>query len=321
MAYRSVPALLLLLACGAHPPPPAPDAAPPVAASPPDAGPALVSPGQRQANVRTLLGRTRHAIQEGHLDEAGTFLDQAGVEAGGTHPLVEMVALDRALLLAYRRDFAGAARVLTEPLAGSTEPRDPAFEFVVQNTLVMLHTAEGDLAAAITACDAMTAAGQRGDWATEKQATTLVQLKEHWHRAYLLRMLAVVEKGAKRAQALRDAEKARVAYRSLAAPLGTNDDSIAVLDGFFAVHASDKRAALAAARRVKLAENSDVEDLYLTQMAFDAGGDAASARAVREHIAALHEVSIADAVVRMWLERDAATPERRSPRHPAAPLP
>ena len=120
---------------------------------------------------------------------------------------------------------------------------------------------------------------------------------------------------------LRDAEKARVSYRALAAPLGTNDDSIAVLDGFFAVHAGDKRAALAAAKRVKLAENSDVEDLYLTQMAFDAGGDAASAKAVRERIAALHEVSIADAVVRMWLERDAATPERRSPRHPAAPLP
>jgi hypothetical protein len=320
MAYRSVPALLLLLACGAHPPPPAPDAAPP-AASPPDAGPAIVSPEQRRANVRTLLGRARHAIETGHLGDAGALLDQAGVEAGGTHPLVEMVALDHALLLAYRRDFAGAAGVLTAPLAGSTEPRDPAFEFVVQNTLVMLHTAEGDLPAAITACDAMTAAGQRGDWATEKETTTLVQLKEHWHRAYLLRMLAVVEKGARRAQALRDAEKARAAYRALAAPLGTNDDSIAVLDGFFAVHAGDKRAALAAARRVKLAENSDVEDLYLTQMAFDAGGDPAGAKAVRERIAGLHEVSIADAVVRMWLERDAATPEHRSPRHPAAPLP
>jgi hypothetical protein len=229
--------------------------------------------------------------------------------------------MSRATLFAYKRDFAGAARVLTEPLAGASGPVEPAFEFVVQNTLLMLHTAEGDLPAAIAACDAMTAAGTHGSWAAEKQASNLVQLKEHWHRAYLLRMLAVVEKGPKRAQALAAAEAARKAYRALAAPLGTNDDSIAVLDGFFAVHAGDKRAALAAAKRVKLALNDDVEDLYLTQMAFDAGGDAAGAQAVRDHIASLHEVSIADAVVKMWLERDAAQPERRSPRHPAAPLP
>jgi hypothetical protein len=71
---------------------------------------------------------------------------------------------------------------------------------------------------------------------------------------------------------------------------------------------------------VDLDGNSDVEDLYLTQMAFEGGGDAAGARSVRERISGLHEISIADAVVRVWLARDQAKPERRSPRHPGAPL-
>ena len=44
-------------------------------------------------------------------------------------------------------------------------------------------------------------------------------------------------------------------------------------DVIFAVHERDKQKALEAARRVDYQKNSDVEDLYLTWIGFDYGGD------------------------------------------------
>jgi hypothetical protein len=330
MSYRTSPALLFLVACSTHAPI-APDAEPVAAAGPRDAASAVASlpdattprpsAAERTQRLRVLLAEARRAIGRGDLERAGGLIDRAGAEAGDEHPFVDRVALDRALLFAYRQDFAGAARVLTASLSDPALPADAPSRFVFENTLIMLHTAAGDLPAALAACDGMTAAGQRGQWAASQDASTFVMLKEHWHRAYLLRMVAATERGAARAATLRRAEAARVAYRALAAPLGTYGNSIAVLDGFFAVQAGDARAALAAAREVEVGQDDDIEDLYLAQMAFEAGGDPAAARAVRERIAGLHDVSIADAVVSVWLARDGARPERRSPRHPAAPLP
>jgi hypothetical protein len=312
--------LLLVAACGRARPAGSPDAAPTVdAAALPDAAPAPLSFEQRKQRLQVLLGSARLQIGKGDLDAATRLVDEASAAAGDEELFVNAVTADRAMVLAYRQDFGAAAKLL----AAREAQLGPAsrFHFIFQNTLVMLHTAEGDLDAALAACDAMTAAGQRPPWSDDADGRTFVALKEHWHRAYLLRMLAAASQGAKRASALRDAEAARAAYRKLATPLGTHGDSIAVLDGFFAVHAGDRRAALAAAKKVDLAGNGDVEDLYLTQMAFEAGGDAKGADSVRQRIAGLHEISIADAVTRVWLARDQAKPERRSPRHPGAPLP
>jgi hypothetical protein len=170
----------------------------------------------------------------------------------------------------------------------------------------------------------MTAAGQNNTWATSEEARRFVMLKEHWHRAYLLRMVAARETGAKKGEAMRGAEKARKAYRDLATPLGTYGDAIAVLDGFFAVHGGDKKAALAAGNKVDLAKNDDLEDLYLAQMALDFGGDAAAAERVRTIINRLGHVSLAHAVTGMWIQRDLATakgePARWSPRHPTGAI-
>jgi hypothetical protein len=63
-----------------------------------------------------------------------------------------------------------------------------------------------------------------------------------------------------------------------------DDDGMAVLEAFFALRASDGRAALAAAKRVNVEQDSDLQDLYVLGMALDAGGDHGAARFARERI-------------------------------------
>jgi hypothetical protein len=220
------------------------------------------------------------------------------------------------MLLAYRR-LRGRSRVLPSRWRPAGPP---AGLRVLQNTWHAAHR-RGRLPAALAACDAMTAAGQRGPWAAERGAT-LVMLKEHWHRAYLLRMVAVVEKGAKRAGACRGRRGAQRLPRPGRRRSAPTDDSIAVLDGFFAVHGGDQRAALAAARAGQAGENDDVEDLYLTQMAFDA---AATRQARRRCASASPGCTRSRSPTAVMRGRGSATrtaapgAPAQSPRHPAAP--
>jgi len=52
------------------------------------------------------------------------------------------------------------------------------------------------------------------------------------------------------------------------------------------LRARDGRAALAAAKRVNLEQDSDLQDLYVLSMALDLGGDHGAARFARDHICA-----------------------------------
>jgi hypothetical protein len=267
-----------------------------------------------QAEVMARLEQADALIRAADLAGAAAQIDAAAGLAGDDLGLRYAVASERATLLAYRGEFGAAAAALVAFAPALREhPRAPA-EFWLHNLLLMLHVARGDVPAALAACDEMTAAGRRGTWGPAERREQLVLLKEHWHRAYLLRMRAEQLRGAKRAATLRAAEAARAAYNK-AAPQPEYRDAVAVLDGYFATLGGDRQAALAAARRVDLEENGDVEDLYLAALAFEAGGDAASARRARDKIRAAQAVVPAVAVMRAFIERDAAG-GRFTPRYP-----
>ncbi|HKE18136.1 MAG TPA: hypothetical protein VKB80_24835 [Kofleriaceae bacterium] len=269
---------------------------------------------------RGRIADAQAALRARELDRAAAILAEADREAP-TPRERELATYYQATLMAYRGDLERAADVL---IAAAIPPDSPlAFSF--HNSLIMLRTARRDLLGALIECERMVDVGQQGIWTGDQDSRTTVLLKKHWHRAYLLRIVAAMSGGSRRDAALRYAGAARDAFRKLAAPIADQRDAIAVLDAFFAVQDGDGRAALAAARRVNLAADEDVEDLYLAQMALDAGGDRAGAAAVRKQIAQSRDVSLAVPIISGWLESDMASarggPPRWSPRHPTGELP
>jgi hypothetical protein len=180
---------------------------------------------------------------------------------------------------------------------------------------MMLREAQGDLVAALIENDEATLAGDRGRWSVpEMPRQRRVRQADLWHRAYLLRMLAETQDGSRRRATLGYAEAARAAYAELARPHRFLADSVAVLDGFFAVLDGRREDALAAARRVQIESNGDLEDLYLTAVAFAAAGDLASARRVHDKIRAA-PVYLARPIMLGWLERaDGFAPVRPAQR-------
>jgi hypothetical protein len=169
----------------------------------------------------------------------------------------------------------------------------------------------------------MVKAGSLGTWTpSDVDRVTLVKLKEHWHRAYLLRMIAQTLTGTERQAFMEYAERARHDYAALAAPLGLRD-SIAVLDAYFAFCDGDRDRMREAARRVNVAEDDDVEDQYLVQLALDGAGDTEAAAAVRNRILVSAPVTVLTPVFVGWIRADAAAdlPRRFSPAHPAGMRP
>ncbi len=307
-------------------PPPAPDVMPvpdPALAAAPDAAPA---PATAEPDARPVLEELGRALHAGDFTRAAERLEAARAMVGGKHPRVEAIVYYQAALAAYRGDFAGAAATLNHHLASGGVPADSYAWFNYHNALIMLVTAQADLPGALAECAAMTEAGQHPPFSNDPEGPAFVLLKKHWHEAYLLRMVAAALGGGRAHDgALAGALAAREAYRTLATQVGHHADSIAVLDGFFAVHDGRPYAALAAARLVDLASNDDVEDLYLTQMAFDFGGDGASAQKVRARMAALEDISLAIPIMSTWLRRDADAaaggPTLWTPRHPRGQMP
>jgi hypothetical protein len=76
--------------------------------------------------------------------------------------------------------------------------------------MIALRTADGDLLGALVECEEMAKAGALGTWTpSDGDRMTLVRLKEHWHRAYLLRMVAQTLTGAEHQAFIGYAERAR----------------------------------------------------------------------------------------------------------------
>lgn len=302
---RTLAALAALSGCAAH-----------TRAAP------LIGAGVAPSPNQKMSAEMTEALLHGDVLRAAAVVDAARRAAAPSRPSAETAAYWDAAVHSYGADYRGAAAVLSSYLAGVAQSDGASFRF--HDALIALRTAQGDLLGAVVECEEMTKAGERGRWTpSDGDRMTLVRLKEHWHRAYLLRMEAQTISGGEREAFLRYAEGARQDYVALAAPLKTLGDSIAVLDAYFAFCDGDRAAMLSAARRVHVREDDDAEDLYLVQLAFDGGGDAASAAAVRERMRAIDSANVITPIYFGWMRSDDAAAQgalpRFSPKYPSAP--
>lgn len=300
-ALRSLGTVVVLAACGcaAH----ASKASAPPAAPP--------TPNQRMVSEITAV-----LLREDH-EEAAAIVARARQMPLPEQPSAKLVVYFDATVHAYQGDYRGAAKVMYDHVAKVGPTVQEAFDF--HNAMIALRTADGDLLGALVECEEMTRAGALGTWKpSDGDRMMWVRLKEHWHRAYLLRMIAQTLEGAARQVFIGYAESARRDYVALAGPLGTLGDSIAVLEAYFAFCDGAPARMLEAARRVKVSENDDAEDLYLVQLALDGGGEREAAAAVRARILALGSATVMTAIIRGWIRADEAAeqPPRFSPKHP-----
>ncbi len=214
------------------------------------------------------------------------------------------LAYMRAARFAYAGDFERAATAFVAVIPELARHPDFADEFWAHNAMMMIREAQGDPAAALAENDQATLAAARGTWDSDNRAT-LAYLKDRWHRAYLTRMLAESRKGSVKQGLVQYAEAALDDYRRRARELGSNDESIAVLEAYFAALDGKREAAKEAAAKVDPAKDDDIEDLYLVVVGLTAGGDSANALAVRRAMHKPGGVHLARPIMLRWLEHDA----------------
>jgi len=257
------------------------------------------------------------ALQRNDVEGAAAIVARGRRAPPADRPSAKALAYYEATVLSFKGDYRGAAKVLYDHLATVGPATADAFYF--HDAMIALRTANGDLIGALVECEEMVKAGVRGTWMpSDIDRLTLVRLKEHWHRAYLLRMIAQTLAGAERQVFVAYAESARKEYVELATPLGTMGDSIAVLDAYFAFCDGQRDKMREAALRVNVAENDDIEDLYLVQLALDAAGDRDAAAAVRKRMQSLPPATVLTHVFLAWMRADdeAGQRPRFSPKYP-----
>jgi hypothetical protein len=313
---------LPLLACGSAPapacppaPPPPPPLAPapcpeksaPVAAAtsasapasssaPPPAPPPPSAPPKALADA---VDAATTALAANDLAAADKQLALATSAAGDDPHLAYLVARAKATRFAVAADFEHAAAAYGAVIPALAKRPDLQDEFWAHNAMMMIRAAQGDPAAALAENDQATLAAARGTWEPEQREMLAFQ-KDRWHRAYLTRMLAESRTGSAKDALVRYAQAALDDYRPKGFP-----DSIAVLEAYFAALDHNREAALAAAKRVDPEKNGDVEDLYLVVVGLEAGGDHASAEAVRHIMRRPGPPRVSRAVMLRWLDLDA----------------
>lgn len=297
-----------------------PAAAPSASAAPP----APAAPAPAPAAFTAALEAANKAIAAGDYATADKQLDAAASAVSTQAPddvhLRFLVAYHRATRFASAHDFERAAAAFVAAIPDLARHPESSDEFWAHNAMMMIREAQGDPAAALAENDQATLAAARGAWGDSPQdRETLAYLKDRWHRAYLTRMLAETRKGSARQALIGYAQAALEDYRTRAHSLGDYEDSIAILDAYFAALAVDGAAALRAAKRVDPAKDDDLEDLYLVVIGLDAGGDHAGAQAVARRMRAAPGAHISRAIMLSWLDHDARWPADRTftPRHPA----
>jgi hypothetical protein len=257
------------------------------------------------------------AINAGDYAAADRQIDAAASAGGADAHLHFIVALYRATRFTYSGDIGRAAAALTSIIPEVAKHPELPDEFSAHNQMMILRVAQGDPAAALAEDDQATLAAARGTWAPGERET-LAYMKDRWHRAYLSRMLAETRSGAARQSFLRDAQASLNDYRARAHQLGTNDDSIAVLEAYFAALDGNREAALEAARKIDPAKDDDLEDLYLVVVGLEVGGDHAAAERVRKRMRQPADVHLSRAIMLRWLDLDTKAPQAKAftPWHP-----
>jgi hypothetical protein len=190
---------------------------------------------------------------------------------------------------AYHRATEGVAsgevrkaRELLQALVAEakTRPADD-LEFWLANELTWVRWIEGDLEGARAEVENAKTALDHATLPADKSRA--LRLHERWDRAYLALDRARREKGPDRARAMAEADRDRADYEALARP-ADDRDGMAVLAAYFAWARGDGRAAAAAAKKVDVAHDDDLQDLYVVALALDAGGDHDGATRLRERI-------------------------------------
>jgi len=305
---RLVLLLIALTACTSTPHPASPSP------SPSHDAPTVARPTPNNQ----LTEGVSQALQKGDTHEAAAVVERAKRATGSAQPRADLIAYFDATVRSYQGDFAAATKILHDHIVQVGPAARAAFDF--HDAMIALRTANGDVTGALVECDEMVRAGTIGTWKpSDMERMTLVHLKEEWHRAYLLRMLAQQRTGSERDAFRAYAERARSAYRELATPLGLGD-SIAVLDAYFALCDGDRAAMHEAAARVNTAQDDDVEDLYLIQAALDGAGDRDAATALRTRILASPPITVLTPVFVAWMRSDDAADANAqsfSPRYPS----
>ena len=216
------------------------------------------------------------AVGNGARDDLALAEATAALPPDADPHLRFRLAYMRAARFAYAGDFEHAAAAFVAVIPELAKHPDSADEFWAHNAMMMIREAQGDPAAALAENDQATIAATRGSWDADNR-DTLAYLKDRWHRAYLTRMLAESRKGSVKQGLVQYAESALDDYRRRARALGSNDESIAVLEAYFAALDGRRQAAKEAAAKVDPAKDDDIEDLYLVVVGLAAGGDSAKA--------------------------------------------
>ncbi len=178
-----------------------------------------------------------------------------------------------------------AAAALLGAMTEAKRHPDKDTEFWLHNELTWIRWEQRDLPAALAEVDA---AGVAIDHSVLPDAKrTALRLHELWDRAYLLLETAMALPEPQRAKALAAAETAKAAYDALA-KANKDSDGMNVLEAFFSLQAGKGKEAAAAARRVDVEKDEDLQDLYVIARAFDANGEHAEADSVVARICSGH---------------------------------
>lgn len=161
-----------------------------------------------------------------------------------------------------------------------TRPADN-LEFSIDNELTWVRWSTGDIEGALGEVEHAKTALDHSLLPADK--TRILRLHERWDRAYLRLERAKREPPATRAKALAEADRARAEYDELA-KAAADHDGMAVLAAFFASSRGDKKAAGVEARKVDVARDDDLQDLYVLQHALDGAGDHDAAARARARI-------------------------------------
>lgn len=225
----------------------------------------------------------------------------AAVGSGGDDVHAGYVAARmRATQFASVGDFERAATALLDVMPSLVKHPELADEFWAHNAMMMIREAQGDPAAALAENDQATLCAARGTWGSTDERNKLAFEKDRWHRAYLTRMLAESRSGSVRQALVAYADAALADYRTSGYP-----EAIAVLEAYFAALDGNGEAAAVAAKKIDPTKDDDVEDLYLVVVGLEAGGDHASADAVRRIMRQPGPPTIARAIMLRWLDLDA----------------
>ena len=178
-----------------------------------------------------------------------------------------------------------AAKALLDAMSEAKRHPDADAEFWLHNELTWIRWAQGDLVRALAEVDAAGVTLDHGTLSETKR--TALRLHELWDRAYLMLEVAMQAAPTTRAKAYDAAVAAKAAYDTLATTNHDND-GMAVLAAFFFMHAGKPKEAAAAARRVDVEKDEDLQDLYVILRALDSNGEHEAAEAIVTRICAGH---------------------------------